>query len=452
MPSLVRVLVAACALAALSACSDSSPAAPTGGLSIVSGAPVGAVPGWPLHDTTRIQLADDAGAPLAGVAITWTITKGDGSITVLNGTTDAQGESAVRWTIDATPGVNELTAHAASGATIVLTTIGRAFRAERVASGASLGCGLIAGAAWCWGNNAWVSTAGVSDRPDPTGYDSPTTAPGLLDQRTTFVDVAVTSSDACTLDNTGIVRCASAAAPDLLLVGGVPPLWRIVGAPTATGPSFCGLALSDSTAWCWDASGAAQVPGSPALVSIGTDAFPGGYACGLRTDSTAVCWGAGPLGDGTTSASASPVAVSGGRHFARLAVGSGFACGLTAAGEVWCWGRDWTDGPVAAPDQLVPLRAATGASEIAANDDYAAAVVAGQVVAWFGAGFDATPSAGFTDIGGLDGRTVATFASSGRACLQLTDAQVYCWDEMWDRTSRLLYGSYVAVQPVAGLP
>jgi hypothetical protein len=194
---------------------------------------------------------------------------------------------------------------------------------------------------------------------------------------------------------------------------------------------------------------AAAVPASPALENLhisSSAASP--FYCGLRADSVGVCWGAGPLGDGTSSSSTTPVVVSGDHRFQDLAVGDGFACGLTAAGEVWCWGKDWVNGVGGAPDLLEPVLAVSGASEIAANDIFSVALKSGEMIAWEGAGFDAMPLPGFTDIAGLDGLSVAGFALNSNSCVRLTDRQIYCWDKMWNGSTAAKFDLYTPVQPV----
>jgi alpha-tubulin suppressor-like RCC1 family protein len=65
------------------------------------------------------------------------------------------------------------------------------------------------------------------------------------------------------------------------------------------------------------------------------------HTCGLSTAGTAHCWGFnrdGQLGDGTTTASATPRPVSGGLTFASIEAGGTHTCELTTVGAAYCWG------------------------------------------------------------------------------------------------------------------
>jgi alpha-tubulin suppressor-like RCC1 family protein len=108
-------------------------------------------------------------------------------------------------------------------------------------------------------------------------------------------------------------------------------------------------AIHDGALSCWgrSASGgialaATPVDGGPyESVRVATH-----FACALRTDHTVACWGEnlhGELGNGTTTASATPVVVSGLTDVSDVVVGDAFACALHgaaagASGRVACWG------------------------------------------------------------------------------------------------------------------
>jgi alpha-tubulin suppressor-like RCC1 family protein len=67
------------------------------------------------------------------------------------------------------------------------------------------------------------------------------------------------------------------------------------------------------------------------------------HACALTAGGQAYCWGAnfrGSLGNGTTTESAVPLALSGGLTFVQLAAGGffGHTCGRSTSGAAYCWG------------------------------------------------------------------------------------------------------------------
>jgi alpha-tubulin suppressor-like RCC1 family protein len=64
-----------------------------------------------------------------------------------------------------------------------------------------------------------------------------------------------------------------------------------------------------------------------------------GFACGLRSDDTVVCWGQDYAGIVTTAPSGS---------FVAMTTGCNHACALKADGTVVCWG-DNNDGQLNVP-------------------------------------------------------------------------------------------------------
>ena len=68
------------------------------------------------------------------------------------------------------------------------------------------------------------------------------------------------------------------------------------------------------------------------------------FVCALDQTGAAYCWGSGfggQLGNGSSAASPTPVAVSGDLRFHSLSAGWDFhTCGLTTDGDAYCWGRN----------------------------------------------------------------------------------------------------------------
>ena len=85
------------------------------------------------------------------------------------------------------------------------------------------------------------------------------------------------------------------------------------------------------------------------------------HTCVLDVDGKAHCWGTnghGQLGNGTTTGSATPVAVAGGRTFAMVEAGDSTTCAVTPEGEGYCWGSGKVGqlGNGSTEDSAVPVR------------------------------------------------------------------------------------------------
>lgn len=105
-------------------------------------------------------------------------------------------------------------------------------------------------------------------------------------------------------------------------------------------------------AYCWGSNIGGQLGDGTVIDRMTPVAVTGGYAfrrvaagerhsCGLTTDDVAYCWGQntrGPLGDGTTTTRLTPVPVAGGYSFDRIDVGGLHTCAVTTDDTPYCWG------------------------------------------------------------------------------------------------------------------
>jgi len=166
-------------------------------------------------------------------------------------------------------------------------------------------CGLAAGAAYCWGDNTFgqLGNGSTADSPVP-------------------------------------VAVAGGLSFNALSAGGFPPCSGVPCPAGAVGTSHtCGL-TSNRAAYCWGAgygTAPVAVPGGLSFSALAAGRY---HTCGLTSADAAYCWGAdfdGQLGNGSTSSSATPVAVVGGFRFSAL-VADDHTCGITTTGALYCWG------------------------------------------------------------------------------------------------------------------
>lgn len=263
-------------------------------------------------------------------------------------------------------------------------------------------------------------------------------------------------------------------------------------------PAF-GLALSSTgTLFSWGndefgqlGNGVTVNSNTTAPVAVSAGAIPAGttitqiaasYYTGYALSSTGhvYAWGdnnVGQLGDGPTSASNVPVAVSAGAipasvTITQIAAGGDFALELSSAGKVYAWGDD-SDGQLGdAPggSSNVPVAVSAGAiptgttiTQIAAGDEFALALSStGKVYGWgidtsgqLGDGGGGAPNAPVALAAGVipAGTTITRIAAGDGFALALSSTgQLYAWGDggqgqLGDGTTSS--STPVAVQPGA---
>jgi alpha-tubulin suppressor-like RCC1 family protein len=244
----------------------------------------------------------------------------------------------------------------------------------RIRPSAAFSCGLRStGEVLCWGANALGQLA------DGTIVDHYTPDP-VLGLPAGVVDIAVGDTHACAPTDAGGMFCWGSNGFGQLgagVAGGnalrpTPVLARRSGPALdgvqqiAAGNGFSCAIRTDGQLFCWgsNASRALGTGGTnvaePTLVrDAGTVASVathpnGSLVCARRVDQSVACWGTGPIGDGSASAS-TPVTLAG-LTAVNVRVGQTFACARRPDATVACWGANtvgeqradpgWTLAPV----------------------------------------------------------------------------------------------------------
>lgn len=234
--------------------------------------------------------------------------------------------------------------------------------------------------------------------------------------------------------------------------------WQTI---SAGGQNTCGV-KSDGSAWCWGEGSSGQIgdgktAASQSVPAPVSDLNVSGkrwssitvgisYACGLRDDDTAWCWGQGndgQLGNGSRAESiATPVPVIAddltGRKWLSLSAGSNTTCGLRDDTSIWCWGllddadadtQKITAKPILAAQRgWRSLRASNGAMCATRDNGSAWCWGAGR----FGSLGDGTMAAAATpqlvDTGAVTGTAWTSVVPGGdTTCGLRDDGSAWCW-------------------------
>lgn len=200
---------------------------------------------------------------------------------------------------------------------------------------------------------------------DSLGYQNPASlVPAAVAGIDDAVDVSVAGSTAggyaCVLRSSGGVSCWGGANNWGQLGDGtttpspVTPV-EVLGIDDAVDISVGGgracAALASGAVKCWGglySAGPSQIEATPTpAVIAGLDdvvqVSVGGATCAVRSSGSVACWGPNPwggLGNGTRTASPTPVDVVNLVGATDVAVGQYHACAIAAASQVRCWGSN----------------------------------------------------------------------------------------------------------------
>ena len=236
--------------------------------------------------------------------------------------------------------------------------------ATGITAGDSHSCALIGGALQCWGYN---QNGQLGSGTTTQQYTTPVAVTGI----NTAAEVKGGGLHTCARLSNGAVQCwgynqngqlgngmtiKSTSPVDVTGIDGATAQATAIAAGFA---HSCAL-LTDKTVQCWGYNYSGQLGNgtttqstTPVAVSgidginVQATAIAAGYlhTCALLADKTVKCWGfngAGQLGNGTTTSSTTPVAVIGidGTTVQATAIAAGYlhTCALLADSSVQCWG------------------------------------------------------------------------------------------------------------------
>jgi len=296
-----------------------------------------------------------------------------------------------------------------------------AFPAVQVAAGDRHMCGVVSnGTATCWGSNEY----GQLGTGDFANSDVPLAITGGALAGKTVTQITAGAYHSCAVISDGSVACWGYNATGQLGKGDY--------SDSNTPVAITGGALAGKT-----------------IVQIEAGNY---HTCAVVSDGTIVCWGQGALGqlgDGSNSATASPVAITGGalagKTVTQIAAGREHTCAVISDGTVACWGFN-VKGQIGTGDftnSNLPIAVTSGAlagetvTQIAAGTYHTCAVISdGTVACW---GYNANGQLGNADFadsnvpvestgGSLTNKTVTQIATgSYHTCVVASDGTVACW-------------------------
>jgi len=264
---------------------------------------------------------------------------------------------------------------------------------------------LTTGGIKCWGWNAYGQLGdGANDSNTPinvTGLTSGVTA------------ISTGGLDTCALLTTGGVKC-----------WGYNDYYGQLGNGTITTPVDVTGLTSGVTA-----------------ISTG-----GSHTCALLTTGGIKCWGnnfSGQLGNGTTTASNTPINVTGlTSGVTAISTGWDHTCALLTTGGITCWGNNaygqLGDGTVASSTTPVDVTGLTsGVTAISTGTSHTCALLTTGGVKCWGANLyrgqlgngTTTGSTTPVDVTGLTSGVTAISASDRHTCALLTTGAIKCWGD-----------------------
>jgi serine/threonine protein kinase/alpha-tubulin suppressor-like RCC1 family protein len=357
-----------------------------------------------VYEPLVLKVQDQAGKPVAGVAVRFEISKGEGQVEPATTVTDTAGTARTRWFLR-TPGLHVLIA---SVPELALNTTFQAQAFPRPPAPVAPALPVARAPtpepeATSSSNAKAVEEQGAPAERARTQPNSP--AVTRLPIRS---GVSAGGTHTCVLNGEGVAVCWGGNDRGQLGDGSASRKNGVVAVAAAeplsvlsTGVSHtCGVSVS-GVAYCWGSNSAGQLgdgtradrvqPTRLASVVPIVRVFAGmSHSCGLDADGRLYCWGEntdGQLGDGTHSDRTEPVRVAGAHAFRSVALGWAHTCALTRDGTAFCWGRNEAgelgDGSNADQSRPAPVSGGSRFTSIAAGSRHTCGLTAnGSVHCW----------------------------------------------------------------------
>ncbi|MBN9366115.1 MAG: IPTL-CTERM sorting domain-containing protein [Comamonadaceae bacterium] len=393
--------------------------------------------------------AQDVGSTLLGETVTQVAAGGNHSCALTTaGAVHCWGDN----------GIGQLGDGTTTQRTTPVAVTGLGAGVAAIAAGSYHSCALTtAGAVHCWGSNG----NGQLGDGSTTSQSTPVAVSGL---DSGVAAIAAGNSHTCALTTAGAVLCWGFNGSGQLGDGSttqrttpvaVSGLGSGVAAIAAGRHHSCALTTAGAVQ-CWGNNNSGQLGdgstmgrSTPVAVSgldSGVAAITAGsqHSCARTTAGAVRCWGSnfnGQLGNGTTTDSTTPVAVSGlDSGVAAIAAGHNVhTCALTTAGAVRCWG--WNvygqlgDGSTMGRSTPVAVSSlGSGVATIVAGTSHSCArTTAGAAHCWgdnfFGQLGDGSTTNRFTPVAvsGLGAGVAAIAAGDTHSCALTTAGAVLCW-------------------------
>ena len=331
---------------------------------------------------------------------------------------------------------------------------------------ASHTCGLTsAGVAYCWGWNGegQLGTGDMVDRTSPVMVSMPADV--------TFVSIHANQFHTCALTSIGTIYCWGGNGYGQL--GNGTTVQSNVPTAVAAGVTFVSMSIgarhtcavtTTGTIYCWGFNYYGQLgignaidsriptpvsmPGDVLFASIDAG---GNYTCALTTVGTIYCWGRneyGQLGNGTTSMSTTPSALSLSARVLidSISVGEISACARTTGAAIYCWGNniygqlgDGTTTHSSIPKRLIIPGGETFASITAGVFHTCASTIVDTIYCW---GYNAYGQLGTGDTVDRTSPVMVSMSvgvsspslslGSTHTCMRTSTGTIYCWGDNAD--------------------